>query len=524
MIAKLGRFPLIAIAGAATLALGLSACAPPAAPEKTNESAESVDASDIDPTAVMRYFYPNAPGTMDPHVVNTAYANVPLFLIYDRLIHIDVKGDPIPGLATEWEFADDGLTLSLTLREDVKFQDGAEFNADVVKANIEHGQTVEASFVKNDLSAIDDVEIIDEFHVDLKLNTPDVGLVRVLSDRAGAMISPDAIDSPTLSVHAVGTGMYEMDGDYQTGVKFAVKKFDGHWDPDAQLLAGVEMTFIADTTAILNALRSGTADAGGIREPEIDPAKSAGLQVFEGYDLGFGNLLINPEAVPPLKDENVRMAVNLAIDRQEIVDGVLFGYGKVSNQPFPEGYFAHSDSSKNYDYDPEQAKKLLADAGYADGFDWKITSVPGPSVRIAEALAAQLAKVNIRVQVEQTEAAAMTAAYADGTAHTLNIRWTGRQDPTSTLALIFMPDGSNNPSNMASDRAVELFEEQRVETDEAKRSALLGELMDEFVSHPPASDIVLFSAASAIAATDKVVGIESYATGKVEFRGVGMTK
>lgn len=516
------RFPRRLLAASfVAAALALSSCAPP--PPSTGADAPASDAA-TDPTAVLRYIYPNAPGTMDPHVVNTAFANVPLFLIFDRLVHVDVDGNPVPGLAESWEFSDDGKKLTLKLRKDVKFQDGDPFNAAAVKANIEHGKTVTASFVKNDLASISDVVVVDEHTVELILSAPDVGLVLKLSDRAGAMISPKSMASSNINVHPVGAGMYEMNGDYQTGVKFAVKKFEGYWDPKAQGLAGVEMTFMADTTAILNSLKSGGADAGAIREPEIDGAKAAGLQVIEGYDLGFGNILMNPELVPALQDERVRLAVNLAIDRQEIIDGVLFGYGKVTNQPFPEGYFAHSDEAKNYPYDPEKARQLLADAGYANGFDWTLNNVPGPGTRISEALSSQLAKVGIKVKVQQLEAAANTAAYSAKTAQALNVRWTGRPDPTSTLSLIFMPGGSNNPSNMASENAVKLFNEQKVEADPVKRGKLLQALSKEMVDHPPASNIVLFQSMTAIAASPKVVGLEGYLTGKVEFRGVGMTK
>lgn len=507
-------------AGFVAMALAMSSCAPP----PPVEAGSSASAEATDPTAVLHYIYPNAPGTMDPHVVNTAFANVPLFLVFDRLVHVDPEGNPIPGLAESWEYSKDGKTLTLKLRKGVTFHDGDAFNAEAVKANIEHGKTVEASFVKNDLASITDVVVVDEHTVELKMDNPDVGMVLKLSDRAGAMISPKSMASDNINVRPVGAGMYQMDGDYQVGVKLAVKKYEGYWDPEAQGLAGVEMSFMADTTAILNAVKSGSADAGAIREPEIDGAKSAGLNVVEGYDLGFGNLLMNPDEVPALKDERVRMAVNLAIDRQEIVDGVLFGYGKVTNQPFPEGYFAHSDKAENYPHDPKRAKELLAEAGYPDGFEWKITNVPGPGSRISEALAAQLAEVGIKVKVEQTEAAALTAAYSDGTAHTLNVRWTGRPDPTSTLALIFMPGGSNNPSNMASKRAVELFEQQKAEVDPQKRADLLAQLSDELVEHPPASNVVLFQSVTAIAAKPEVVGLDDYITGKVEFRGVGMTK
>ncbi|QIX25544.1 hypothetical protein ncot_02255 [Nocardioides sp. JQ2195] len=514
----LGRWLVI---GLAAMALLFTACSPPPAAES---DAPAADAK-TDPDAVLRFAYANAPGTLDPHVVNTAFANVPLFQIFDRLVHMDTAGEAVPGLAESWEWSEDGKVLTLKLREGVTFHDGEPFNADAVKKNIERAKTVEASFVANDLASIDSVKAVDDSTVELHLNAPDVGLVLKLSDRAGAMISPKTMTGDAVNLHPAGTGMYKVAEDYKVGVELRTEKFDGYWGPEAQKLAGIEMTFNADTTAILNAIRSDSVDAGYLREPEIDTAKSAGLQVVQGYDLGFGNILMNPDLTPALKDERVRMAVNLAIDRQSLVDGVLFGHGKVTNQPFPGGYFAHNDDVPQYDYDPEAAKELLKEAGFPNGFTWPIHNVPGPGTRINEAVAGQLEKVGIKVKVLETEAAAVGAMYSvEKTAPALNVRWTGRPDPTATLDLVFMPGGSNNPSGLASKKAIELNEQQRAESDDAKRAELLQELSAELVEHPPASNIVLFQSVTATGANNKVVGLDAYISGKIEFRGVGMTE
>ncbi|MDI9917298.1 ABC transporter substrate-binding protein [Rhodococcus sp. IEGM 1379] len=304
-----------------------------------------------------------------------------------------------------------------------------------------------------------------------------------------------------------------------------VKKFDGYWNPAAQTLGGVEMIYMSDSTAALNAIKSGSADAGQVREAELDPAKNAGLNVIEGFDLGFGNIGLNPNLQPALKDEKVRMAINLAINRQELVDGILFGYGRVTNQPFPKGYFAHNDAVENYPFDPNKAKSLLAEAGYANGFDLTLTVVSGPTQRINEAIADQLSKIGIRTKVTSVEAAALSQQISiDQTIAAATLRWTGRPDPTSTIDLLYMPGGSQNPANLTSVRAIELNNQQRAETDPAKRALILQELMSEFVEHPAASQIVLFESLSAIASNKKVVGLEIWKTGKVEFGGVSMTK
>ena len=479
----------------------------------------------LDSTAVLRYVYPNAPGTLDPHIVNTAYANVPLFLIFDRLVHISPAGEAVPGLATSWSFSSDAKVLTFKLRDGVNFQDGTKFDAAAVQANIEHGKNAPGSFVSGELRSVDKVEVVDPLTAAFHLNTPDVALVLKLSDRAGAMMSPKSIEAGDSDVRPVGAGMYELDGKYQTGVKMKVKKFAGYWNPKAQTLAGVEMSFIPDSTAGLNAIKSGSADAGLIRETDIDPAKSAGLNVLEGYDLGFQNIILNPDNVPALKNEKVRLALNLAIDREAIVKGLLFGYGKATNQPFPKGYFAHSDAAQQYKYDPEQAKKLLAEAGYANGFDLTLTNVPGPSGPVNEAVAAQLTKVGVRTKITQVESAALGQQLSvDKSTQAVNVRWTGRPDPSSTIALLYMPGGAQNPSNLASENAVRLYKEQAKETDPKKRAELLGQLSDELVAHPSASQIVLFQSVTAIAASKKVVGLKAWTTGKLEFGGVGMTK
>ncbi|WP_406068866.1 ABC transporter substrate-binding protein [Micromonospora sp. NBC_01638] len=478
-----------------------------------------------DPDAVLRYVYANAPGTLDPHVVNSGFANVPLFLIFDRLVHVNPAGEAIPGLATSWSFSADGKEVTFKLRDKVKFQDGADFDAEAVKANIEHGKTVEGSFVKADLASIDNVGVVDRLTAKFVLSKPDVGIVLKLSDRAGAMMSPKSIAAGDAGTKPVGTGMFELDGAYKVGAELKVKKFNGYWEPDAQKLAGVVMVFMSDTNAALNAIKSGGAHAGQIREAEIDPAKRAGLNVLEGYDLGFQNIILNPDNVPALRDEKVRLALNLAINRQEIVDGLLFGYGKATNQPFPEGYFAHSNNAPQYQHDPDRAKKLLAEAGYPDGFEMELTNAPGPSARISEVLADQFKKVGVRTKLNQIESSALGQQLSvDKTTQAVNVRWTGRNDPTATLALLYMPKGPQNPSNMATDRAIELFEAQKAESDPGKRAKLLAELADEFVEHPPASQIVLFQSVSAIASSKKVVGLQEWKTGKVEFRGVGITK
>ena len=159
----------------------------------------------------LRFVYSHAPATLDPATSNSAYYDVPLFLMFDRLVHLSPDGKPVPGLAESWTYSEDGKTLSLKLRDGVKFHDGSDFNANAVKAYIEYGLTVEASFVKTDLQSIANVKVVDPLTVDLELNAADVALVLKLSGRAGAIASPASIERGDLGTKPVGTGMYQID-------------------------------------------------------------------------------------------------------------------------------------------------------------------------------------------------------------------------------------------------------------------------------------------------------------------------
>ncbi|MGO4382665.1 ABC transporter substrate-binding protein [Specibacter sp. RAF43] len=496
----------------AVLLMAVTACSP--------GSSSSVDTEE---KATLRFVYSHAPATLDPATSNSAYYDVPLFLMFDRLIHISPEGKPVPGLAESWTYSKDGKTLSLKLRDGVKFHDGTQFNSDAVKANIEYGLTVKASFVKTDLQSISNVKVVDPLRVDLELKETDVALVAKLSGRAGAIASPASIERGDLGTKPVGTGMYQIDGDYQVGVKLDVKQFDGYWDPKAQMLAGVSMSFNTDPTAALNAIRSSTVDAGYLRDSTIDPAKSAGLNIVEGYGVGFGAIVINQQLNKPLQDPRVVKAINLAINREDIVSSILFGYGKPANQPFPEGSAGRSDAPA-YSHDPAEAKKLLAAAGYANGFDLTLTNAPGPNQRVSEAVAAQLEKVGIRVKVKNLEGAAL----AQGLSTTKNLEavttvWTGRADPSLTLEQMFLPTGITNPGGKASEKLVSLYQQQRNELDPAKRAELLAQISTEIVENP-GSPIILFQSVNAVASAKKVTGLQTWQSGKLEFRGVGLTK
>lgn len=503
---------LTAVAG--TIALLAAGCSSGGASE--GEGAGPGGA--LDPDGVFRFADTLPIDTLDPHTSPGAGNNVWLFPVYDRLIHLSPEAELVPGLATEWEFTDGGNTLALTLREGVSFTDGTPFDADAVQANLERGQTLEGSAVASELAGIEEVEVVDEFHVNLHLSTPNSALPYVLTDRAGTIASPAAFDD--LARNPVGTGMYTVTA-YQPGTSASYQRNPDYWEEGAAAAARMEFTTITDSLQRLNALRAGSIDATILGANDVAAAESAGFVVDSAPILQFFHLQLNLSQ-PYLDDVRVRQALNHAINREELVSGLLFGLGEPAVQPFPEGYFAHSDQigTDYYAYDPAQARRLLAEAGVPEGHTFELINQNAPQyTQLTEAIQAQLQEVGLAATITQTTNFA-NQFYVEGEGDAGAINWTGRPDPSQTVGLLYAADGFANPGKTTTDEVASGYQQLLATTDPAERAAIAQQLSAQITED--ALDVVLYFPYENVAYSDQVVGLQPWLAGKLEFRGVGI--
>ena len=493
--------------------------------ESTAESTATTGASaegDLDPTAVLRYAWV-APTSLDPHKSSISADLYVLTAFYDRLIHQSPDVELVPGLAESWTFADDGSYLELKLREGVMFQDDTPFDADAVKANIERGQTLEGSSVKGDLAIVTSVVVVDPTTVQLMLGGPAASLPTILSNQPGMMISPTALTDPALDQNPVGAGMYRATG-YEAGVKLTLERWDGYWDPEAQLLGGVEISFISDFTARLNALRSDELDAARLEPAQVADAESADLGVLLQDSIEIGMLSLN-RSIAPLDDVRVRQALNYAIDREGIVEGLFFGLGTPSNQIYVEGLPGYSDEvpADMYAYDPEMAKSLLAEAGVGDGFDMEVNvAALDFVVAYAEAIQAQLGEIGVNVTINQVALADYgKVVYVDANGDGTAVIGAARADASQT-ALQFTPGAFTNPGGASSPEVEALYAQsldQTLGVDE--RNEVLAELGKTLVDQ--AFAVVIFHPQNPYGYNKRVVGLENWRN-VIELRGVGILK
>jgi len=370
---------------------GLAACTPSAPQASESQS------------TVLRLGWSDAPPTsLDPAAMQEGQNIIFAQALYDSLLAITPQGELEPDIATKWSYNDDLTELRLTLREGVRFSDGEALDADAVVANIEHvkaGTSTGAQYA----ASIESATAEDANTVTLHLSRPDPSLTYSLAAYAGFLASPAAIKAGTLAEEPVGSGPYTLDRTRtQAGTVYTFSRNKDHWDAGSYAYDEVVVTTFDDAAAEFNAISAGQIDGMFGSTQKIAAAEQAGLTVNVGTPVEWRGLLLNDrkgKTVPALADVRVRQAINYAFDRKGILDALFGGQGTPTTQVFnPRGSAWVDELNDAYPYDPQKAKELLAEAGYADGFELPIATYPGLMDEVNPSVEQQLGDIGITVK------------------------------------------------------------------------------------------------------------------------------
>ncbi|MGH1360416.1 MAG: ABC transporter substrate-binding protein [Burkholderiaceae bacterium] len=358
--------------------------------------------------------------SIDPHFHNLSPNNQIARQIFNGLIDQGPRQELIPGLAESWRPIND-LTWEFKLRQGVKFHDGSDFNADDVICTFERAPVVPNSPASFALYIRGKQAVkVDDFTVHFKTEKPyplmgnDISTVNIVSDATGCNGTTDDFNKGKA---AVGTGPYKF-VEYVPGDRIVLARNEQYWGskPDFE-----QVTFkpIKSAPARVAALLAGDVDMID-SVPTTDLArlkKDNTLSITEGVSNRVIYLhtdqfredspyITGNDGKPiknPFLDQRVRLAVSMALNRKAIVERVMEGQAIPAGQVLPDGFFGTSEKLQPIAYDPKGAKKLLADAGYPDG--WKMT-IHGPNdryindARVLEAIAQMLNRIGIKAQVE----------------------------------------------------------------------------------------------------------------------------
>lgn len=388
---------------------------------------------------------PIEPTTLDPALTYDANGWSIIHSLYDSLVAYDTDGTLRPLLAESWDVADP-LALTFQLRPGVTFHDGAPLTAADVVATVAHLQAPEtASQAAGNFTSITAVEATDDLTVRFTLAEPAPYLLAQFAAYLAIMPAAALEAGADLSAMPIGTGPYRFDGwDRGQALRLTANPdYAGGATKGWPLAESATFRFVNDpSTRVADLLSEG---AGIVRDVPADAAASvdssrlATAVVAPVSGLTFVRIATD---TAPFDDVRVRRALNLAVDVDGIVAGLLGGSGQRLATLLDPTSLGNDPSLAPYGYDPDQARQLLTEAGLGDGFATTLELTTSDSQVIAEAIAGQLAEVGIDATVSVVEKAAFDEAYADPAAAPLRmVTWTPMFDPYSLLSLVIASEG-----------------------------------------------------------------------------------
>lgn len=414
----------------------------------------SLEPPHLDPTA-------GAAAAIDEVV----YANV-----FEGLTRIDENGAVQKGLASDWTISADGLTYTFKLRHGVTFHDGTMFDSADVKFSLDRARAPDSTNAQKGLfDAIETVETPDPVTVVVKLSRPEGLFLWNLGWGDAVIVAPESAD--TNKTRPVGTGPFRF-VEWKKADSVRLVRQDAYWG-EAPALTTVTFRFVSDPSAQVAALLAGDIDAiPNVGAPEsLERFKADDrFEVRVGTTEGETILAMNNRR-KPLSDPRVRRAISHAIDRKAVITGAMFGYGTPIGSHFAPHHPAYKDLTEVYRYEPEQARALLADAGYPVGFK-AVMKLPPPSYarRSGEIIAAQLAAVGIDVEIVPVEWAQWLSDVFKGE-HDYDFTIVSHTEPLD----IGIYGRDDYYFGYHSDAFNAVMEKLKGETSEARRNALYGE-------------------------------------------------
>ncbi len=335
------------------------------------------------------------------------YGVIPAIPVFETPFWGDGRGRIFPQLAERWELSPDRKTLLLRIRRGVRFHDGTELTAEAMRFNLQ--QQIEARRLPGIVQSVDVVDgftvrvNLAEWHNGLLLWLDGLGSTEIASPRHIQRVGEDRAQW-----EPVGTGPFRLVR-YDPNAFAEYVRFNGYWDRGKPYLDRLEMRFFRDQQTLKAALLGGQLDVAGFSDPVIiSELKAMGrFQLITGFHTV--NLVLVPDSAnadSPLADRRVREAVVSAIDREALAKGLGYGIFEASEQIAHPGHGAALGDYRSPRYDPTRARRLLAEAGYPDGFSTRVVFDPTVVSReIAAAVQAYLGRAGIRAELEMVDRA-----------------------------------------------------------------------------------------------------------------------
>lgn len=497
-----------------------------------NESTAEVKGVDVDTTGYLVAALNADIQTADVQKTSKDY-EVP-FNIFDRLVDVEVGTDGnskiVPSLAESWDISDDGLEYTFHLRQGVKFHNGNDFTAEDVAYTFHRMLTVEGGvntefidqikgadeLLAGETDTLEGVEVVDDYTIKVTLKEPFAGFLASISSPGVSIYDSEATEAagdqfgmdPAVTV---GTGPFEF-ASWSFNNQLVLTRNEDYWK-GASGLPGVVIKIIPDTETQSMMFESGELDILDLdyAADSVDRfTETYPDQIVQGPRVGIVYFTMNFNK-EPFQDVRVRKAVQMSIDRQAILDALYGGRGQVEQGIFPHGLIGFNPDQEEIKYDPEAAKALLAEAGYADGFDMEIAADSSASDTMTMALeivSDQLAEVGIRAEIKNYDESTWLETRKSGELGSFMSTWSADyNDPDNFIYTFFGNEEKTRirSINYPDTEVMERVAKARTIVNEDERLAEYKALEEKLI-HEDAAWVPMFSRLHLFAVSKRVQG------------------
>ncbi len=415
------------------------------------------------------------PVTLDPAFSASFFETQVLYNLHETLLVARPDGSVVPGLASY--VMKDPLTYAFTLRDNLTYHDGTPLDAESCRANIaRYVDPATGSIRRSDFGPFKAVTVTGPNTFEIALTAPYAPLPLVLTNRAGMMVSPTAVQKlgADFATQAVGAGPWKL-ANWTKNAELLLEKFPAYWQGAAQPFDRLVYRPLPDETVRLANLRSGTLQLIDSVPPQAVAglARETAIRVSQIPTLGFTAFAFNCTK-PPFNDPRIRQAFTAAIDPEVVQRVVYFGTGRISHGPLsPAVGWAFDDQATGIKHDPAKAKTLLEAAGMTAPVPIAITVTNSPAmVRIAQTMQAQAGAAGFKVEVRQIDPTSLITVLRQRDFDLCMAPWSGRYDPDGNTFNYFSKDGPNNFAGWQSDEVTAILQQARSEADQPSRAAL----------------------------------------------------
>ncbi|MGC8782424.1 MAG: ABC transporter substrate-binding protein, partial [Anaerolineae bacterium] len=510
MITRPSLFRLTVLA--AVIMLVLSSCTPAPAPAPAAPAATSAPAAPVVATKApaappktgaktLTVAQDTDPGTADVQLTTEEYF-LPLNL-YDRLVEAvttgPLKSELQPGLAEKWDVSADGLKYTFYLRKGVKFHSGDVLTADDVIFTFDRMLDPATKALNTDFldmiagakermdgkaTSVSGLKKVDDFTVEITLAAPFAPFLANLATPAGSIYSKAATTKAgkDFGTKPVGTGPFKLDS-WTPDSELVLSAFDDYFRGRPKFDKLI-MKIVPEPQTMALMFKKGDLDVFDLdfarsQIPEFKKDPQWKDRIISGPRVGTYYMSIN-QAIKPFDNPKVREAIMYAIDRQTLIDKLYYGTGIPAKGILAPGLAGYNPDLPGFKYDPEKAKALLKEAGFADGFEMTLnqTTDSPTTLKMNEALQAMLAQVGIKAEIKQMDSAAWSGTRKEGKLGSYTSSWSADyNDPDNFIYTFFAPRNSVSRSWNYQNKAVQdQLEKARTMTDMAARYKLYQEI------------------------------------------------